>query len=199
MQDSTAYVMLFLAWAVYFFLHSYLASESFKSFAKMSFKLGDRSQRLLYNGVSTVGLLALLYFNGWIKSYYLLQLSQGLKITSMLLTASGVLILRACFKNYSMSSFLGLKEEEEKLHITGILSLVRHPIYSGTILITLGFFLFDPRLSTMISCSSIFIYLIIGIRLEERKLEKKFGQAYKDYKSQVPMLIPRIDFFKNKG
>jgi protein-S-isoprenylcysteine O-methyltransferase Ste14 len=34
------------------------------------------------------------------------------------------------------------------------------------------------------------VYVMIGIRLEERKLLLIFGSAYEAYRSKTPMLIP---------
>jgi len=36
------------------------------------------------------------------------------------------------------------------------------------------------------------VYLIIGAFFEERKLDREFGQAYRDYKNSTPMFIPRL-------
>jgi protein-S-isoprenylcysteine O-methyltransferase Ste14 len=109
-----------------------------------------------------------------------------------MLTTFGVLVINAAFHQYKFSSFVGLREEDEVFSTNGILNKVRHPIYSGTILIAAGFLFFSPNLPTLISMGCIFIYLIIGIRLEERKLIQKFGNAYLEYKKRVPMLTPRI-------
>lgn len=40
------------------------------------------------------------------------------------------------------------------------------------------------------------IYIIIGIKLEEKKLVLEFGDTYVKYQQEVPMLIP---FTKNKS
>jgi len=39
-------------------------------------------------------------------------------------------------------------------------------------------------------------YIIIGTRLEEKKLVLEFGESYTKYQHEVPMLIP---FTKAKG
>jgi protein-S-isoprenylcysteine O-methyltransferase Ste14 len=35
------------------------------------------------------------------------------------------------------------------------------------------------------------VYIVVGSRLEERRLLAEFGQAYGDYRAVVPALIPR--------
>jgi len=34
------------------------------------------------------------------------------------------------------------------------------------------------------------VYILIGVRYEERKLRREFGQPYADYSARTPMLIP---------
>jgi protein-S-isoprenylcysteine O-methyltransferase Ste14 len=42
------------------------------------------------------------------------------------------------------------------------------------------------------------IYTLIGLRFEEKKLEKEFGLAYEIYKQKVPMIIPKAKISFNK-
>lgn len=42
------------------------------------------------------------------------------------------------------------------------------------------------------------IYILIGIRLEERKLVQQFGSDYLSYKDEVPALIPIPRFLRQK-
>lgn len=196
MQAYSAYFVLFFSWVIYFFLHSFLATEEVKNYLESNWNVNRRSQRIIYSVISSAGLLVLLVLNGAIKSDNVIAVTKELKIVSMFLAGSGVLIVRAGFKYYSIKVFLGLEKESKNPLVTkGILSKVRHPIYSGTILITLGFLLFDPRLSTFISCVAIFIYLFIGIRLEENKLIREYGNIYLNYRTKVPMLIPKFNLF----
>lgn len=182
------YLLLIGGWVLYFTLHSMLASEM----AKRMFSLGSRTYRLLYSIFSTVGLIGLLVMNGRIQADNFFASDGLVRYVSLVLTTFGVMIIQLSFRHYSLMSFLGLREEKQDLKIEGILKYVRHPIYAGLILITVGFFLFIPNLPSLVSCTSIFLYLPVGIYLEEKKLLKAFGDEYKAYKTQVPGLIPKL-------
>jgi len=104
------------------------------------------------------------------------------------------------FQCYNLREFLGIKfkgsgYKKNELVENGILRYIRHPHYAGTILIVLGYVLFIPEYTSLLNATCIFLYLAIGIKLEENKLIKEFGEAYLRYIKRVPMLIPRIKIF----
>ncbi len=90
------------------------------------------------------------------------------------------------------------KEQLAVLRTDGIHKYVRHPLYSGTLLFIWGLFLVFPFLSNFISVSIITVYVIAGISLEENKLLVEFGESYKLYREEVPMLIPNFTRRENK-
>jgi methanethiol S-methyltransferase len=185
------YFILVLAWAIYFFLHSWLASTSVKSFFEKKLKQRFHLYRFAYTIQSTVGLLVLFYLNGSIEADIFFESKGLVRYISLMLATFGVLVISAAFRQYNIRSFLGLQKEEGVFSSKGILNKVRHPIYSGLILITVGFFLFNPKLPTLISSLCILLYLVIGIWLEEKKLIQQFGATYLEYKKRVPSIIPR--------
>jgi len=79
-----------------------------------------------------------------------------------------------------------------KLVTEGVYSYVRHPQYSGLFLITIGFLIQWPSLTTLIMWPIlIFAYYKLAMR-EERDVEKQFGQEFLEYKKKVPAFIPRF-------
>ena len=40
--------------------------------------------------------------------------------------------------------------------------------------------------------------IVVGAKLEERKLIRRFGQAYLDYRSHTPMFIPVVELLFHK-
>ena len=192
-MDQKYWIMIAL-WAGYFALHSYLASTRVKSFSKDRGVSGV-SYRKIYVLISTLGFFALLVYNSSIPERPLLQPSQLLRYVSLVLAAAGTIVIRAAFKQYNVREFLGLSEENpgHKFVSSGILNYVRHPTYSGTILVVMGYFMFSPKLSNLILSAMVVVYVIIGIYFEEKKLIIELGQHYKDYKKDVPALVPRLD------
>ena len=102
--------------------------------------------------------------------------------------------MKIAFKSYDTKAFLGIgsMEKEEDFRTDGLLQHVRHPLYSGLILLLIGYFFFNPITSTGFSGGMMILYIIIGIQFEERKLIKRFGDKYIVYKKKTPMLIPKF-------
>ena len=186
------YFILTSGWVIYFVLHSLLAVESVKAFASRVLGKAYRFYRLFYSILSSVGLVVLLVLNGNIHSDYFFDNTGLVRYLSLLLTTFGVMTIQIAFRQYRLKSFLGFEQEDNELKIEGILKFIRHPILAGLMLITMGFFLFIPNLPTLISFVSIFIYLPIGIYLEEKKLTAAFGEKYVRYKIDVPAIVPRL-------
>ena len=79
---------------------------------------------------------------------------------------------------------------------TGVYSIVRHPQYFGGILAHIGFsFLLSGLYSLVVTPLVIAIIYIISWK-EENELTKEFGQKYVEYRSKVPMLIPKFNVKK---
>lgn len=189
----TGYGLLALGWTIYFAIHSVLAADRVKIFFKNLLHSGFRFYRIVYSLLSTVGLLGLLFLNAIVGGKLVINPQGIVRYLSLMLATFGVIIVSRAFKEHDALSFVGFRQEEMKFNRSGILNYVRHPIYSGTILIVIGFFLFNPTLATLVSTVCIFVYLPIGIYLEEKKLVQLFGDQYIQYKKEVPSLIPRLN------
>jgi methanethiol S-methyltransferase len=186
------YLILIASWALYFFIHSALASNNAKRLFKNVLGRNFYYFRLAYSFISVLGLFLLLLFNASIASDNFIVSKGLIRYMSFLSAAFGVIVIRLAFREYDLGSFIGLRNESSELKVTGVLSKIRHPIYAGTILIVIGYFFFTPNLPTLISVACIFCYLATGIWLEERKLVQRFGDQYRKYKKEVPMLFPRL-------
>ncbi len=87
--------------------------------------------------------------------------------------------------------YLNLRSEKYS-HLSfktvGLYKLVRHPIMLGFVVA----FWATPRMTVghLVFSVATTIYILIALQLEERDLVTYHGDAYKQYKKQVPMLLP---------
>lgn len=184
---------LAIFWIFYFALHSILTLFSVKSYF-YSVGLTPQFYRLIYVIIATVSLIAILIFSSKIDSDFIFNPTKIVKLAGLLIAGWGIVISKAAFKSYNIKAFLGLGslKPEDTFKTDGLLKKVRHPLYSGSILLVTGYLLFSPKLSSLITVSMMIIYLFIGIQLEEKKLIRVFGEKYIEYKKKTPMLIPRF-------
>jgi protein-S-isoprenylcysteine O-methyltransferase Ste14 len=185
------HIYLALAWGFYFFLHSYLASNRVKDSIKKTWPQLAATYRLLYVAVSITGLAAIGWLLRGIPNRFDFAPSPAVQVGGILLLSAGAIIIMLSFRQYSFTGFIGLRNDaHDTLQINGLLNYVRHPIYAGTVLMVLGYLLLLPTSTTVVSALCIFIYLPIGIRLEEKKLIALYGETYRDYRNRVPAVFP---------
>jgi protein-S-isoprenylcysteine O-methyltransferase Ste14 len=73
----------------------------------------------------------------------------------------------------------------------GLYAFVRHPQYLGLIVSGLGLLLFWPRFFILVMyVTMVFIYYHLA-RHEERTMERRYGEAYINYKKKTGMFLPR--------
>ncbi len=72
----------------------------------------------------------------------------------------------------------------------GAYKLVRHPMMLGLLV----WFWAAPAMSVGhgVFALGMTIYIVVGVRLEERDLARALGDAYAGYRARVPALVPRL-------
>ena len=151
----------------------------------------------LYYTIFALGSFALIMIYLFaISSYKLFTIDWITIFSGSIVAVFGLVIMSICIIKYFMQ-LSGLKKMIEyktsnELMITGIHQIVRHPLYAGTFIFIWGLLILYPYLSLLIVDTIITTYTLIGLRFEEQKLEREFGNAYRIYKQKVPMLIPRL-------
>lgn len=81
---------------------------------------------------------------------------------------------------------------KNKLVTTGIYSEIRHPQYSGIILVAIGFLIQWPTLVTIILFPFLVMMYYKLAKKEEKNAEEKYKGIYLKYKQRVPGFIPNI-------
>lgn len=106
------------------------------------------------------------------------------------LTVSNILILVGIV--LIVSGWSAIFKAKNKLVTTGVYSYVRHPQYLGILLLTFGINFLWPTFSTLVLWPILALLYYKLAKEEEKLLEEKFGEEYKEYKRNVPMFIPRL-------
>lgn len=191
--------ILLLSLALWGVIHSILASHFFKDMVRgMVGKQGMRFYRFGYNVFSVVSFAPILYLMLILPDQLLYQVPVPWKYIMFAGQGLAVAFLLIALLQTDTLSFIGLKqffvEEEEagQLVTRGLYRVVRHPLYTFSLL----FLWLTPTMSvnSLTLYLGATLYILVGAYFEERKLLRDFGAAYADYKRKTPMLIPGLRF-----
>lgn len=192
-------LLLLLGWLAYYTLHSVLAATSVKAAVAARWPRVTRYYRLAYNVLAAVLLAGLLFYQQQRPATALWEQRSGLLITGYALLLGGTGLGLLALRGYNLAEFGGwgyLRPGDlpvsTDLNTSGLNARMRHPLYTGLLLALAGYLLVAPTLPHLISVACSAIYVLVGVRLEERKLRQHFGQAYTHYQTRVPMLLPRL-------
>jgi protein-S-isoprenylcysteine O-methyltransferase Ste14 len=110
--------------------------------------------------------------------------------TPMSIVVGSVIVLVGTAARLYASGYI-LKNHE--LATTGPYALVRHPLYTGNILIIVGFSAASAVWWTaLVALGFFWFYYPTAIEYEDRKLHRLFGERWKDWSKRVPALVPRL-------
>lgn len=84
-----------------------------------------------------------------------------------------------------------IPREGSQLVTAGVYRLVRHPLYSGLVLLGAGLFIIGASWWHAASFVALFVLLGIKARLEERMLTARFPD-YADYASRTGRIVPGV-------
>lgn len=156
--------------------------------------------RLFYNLLSVITLLPVAWLLLRQPGELIWQISglgAGLLLALRAIAALGVLV---ALLQIDLLRFAGLRQAlayvageplplpEEALSLRGLYGVVRHPLYFFSLL----FLWATPSLSAAGLGFNLgaTLYFLLGSLVEERKLLRQFGPAYRAYQQQVPWMIP---------
>lgn len=150
--------------------------------------------------------LTIYFLSGWLQANYpgvdwlshdaghLLEMTLGWKanphfgpfhLLSNVLIIAGFMLIAAAWRVLHAAQQAGL------IATTGPYAYVRHPQYTGFILVMFGFLLQWPTLLTL-AMFPVLVWMYARLaRAEERDAIAAFGDAYRQYAARVPAFLPR--------
>ncbi len=118
-------------------------------------------------------------------------------ILAALLFAVGIYIYSQSGAQFSLAQLGGLPEirtghHDDRLVTTGIRARVRHPVYLGHLCEMLAWSIGTGLLVCWLLAAFAIATGAVMIRIEDAELEKRFGEEYRQYRSTVPAVLPRV-------
>jgi protein-S-isoprenylcysteine O-methyltransferase Ste14 len=192
------YIVLITLWVAWCFLHSFLITPVVTRFIQKHLRKTYQYYRIIYNFIALVSLIPVMIYSFSIKGVPVFYWEGPFRIIQGTLIFSALLFFIGGARQYDIASFIGVRQIREnstcsilnddcRLNTTGMLGIVRHPWYSGGILIVWARNLDMSAILTSLVISG---YFLIGAYLEERRLLSEFGDQYFDYQQHVSMLFP---------
>ncbi len=190
-----------LAWTAFAAFHSLTVSEGYERLARRA--MGERAfrafHRLLFTAYSAAAGAATLIYIHSLPDQPLFRVEGWPRILLHAVQASGAALL--LWTPWDFREFIGLRQmrrffrgdepgngDRQKLFTGKAYGIVRHPLYLGCSAL-LAFHPVQTR-NSLASAAAIVAYLYIGTFFEEQRLERAFGEAYREYRKRVPRFLP---------
>lgn len=190
--------LLALLWSAWCGLHSLLITPAVSGRIQNRWGGYFAYYRLGYNLFSLLTLLPLWFYTKSLSGLTGALWSWPYSLVQGLMALLAVVAFVAGGRAYDLPFFLGLRQIKDSratsllsapgpLRSWGILGMVRHPWYTGGMLLVWAQKMDFPILIMSLILS---VYFIVGALLEERKLTRLYGQVYCEYQREVSMFFP---------
>jgi|WetSurMetagenome_2_1015567.scaffolds.fasta_scaffold47423_1 protein-S-isoprenylcysteine O-methyltransferase Ste14 len=184
--------MELLIYLSYFFAISEIVLLiSKRSKEKSASKRNDKGSLLILWFSIIISITAGFYFEGYgilgFTNKIIFYSGVLIFLTGLILRWGAIFQLKKAFTvDVSINKYHTLKTD-------GLYKKIRHPSYSGLLLILTGLSIaMNNIISFLIISISIFISISYRILIEEKLLTDEFGEKYKTYKSKTKKIIPGI-------
>lgn len=192
------YVVLSLAWVFWFVLHSVLVAVRCTDFLQQCLQDRFRYYRLVYNLFSILTFVPLLFYSQYIAGDKVFLWDGCMQYLRFVLLLGALIVFYLGARRYDLAQFIGLRQIRcgilgRGLQVGGgideggILGFVRHPWYLAVLILIWAR---DLAVADFIVNGIVIGYIVVGTRLEERKLAMDIGGVYEDYQRRVSMLVP---------
>lgn len=109
---------------------------------------------------------------------------------------SAIAVVGMLFRFYAS----GFIVKNKQLATNGPYSLVRHPLYTGNLLLMIGFTIASAQWwAVVVSVVFWWFYYPAAVEYEDRKLENLFGDEWRAWSGTVPAVIPRGVLIRGGG
>ncbi|MAT39973.1 MAG: hypothetical protein CL946_10260 [Ectothiorhodospiraceae bacterium] len=196
-MDVSGHLLLGAMWILWCTLHSAFISQTFTRWQERTFPRFSRFSRIAYNLFSLITFGVVYWYYRTLPSPTLWAWPEAWVYLQYLLLAAGGIIILLGAREYNQRYFLGIEQLEgtstasgKGLKASGILRHLRHPYYTGGIIILAAWG--DFTWASIISKAVLIGYLIIGTFIEERKLLDEFGDEYREYMRRTPRFFFRL-------
>lgn len=132
------------------------------------------------------------YGHSWLRESFI-EHSNSTGIIGLLFCIAGAII--ACLARHSLGNNWSLSVQQKKNHEliqNGLYKIVRHPIYTGLLLLFTGNAIIVGDYRGIIAVAIVFISFWFKLMKEEKILISLFGDQYIAYKHKTKAIIPFI-------
>ena len=156
-----------------------------------------KKNRVLSEGKGLTALIYVLYSGIWILTIYKTYdnppaFGWGMALSvALLVYGTGLRFVSLTTLGRSFNSNIVI-EKDHKLITTGVYSSVRHPIWLGLIIETLGMIVFSTSFYLIPVWVGTILTVVTQIGAEDRALYEKLGKEAGRYQEGVPRMIPGI-------
>jgi protein-S-isoprenylcysteine O-methyltransferase Ste14 len=198
-MTNSGFFWILLAGAIFGPIHSLLATIEIK--AKVESWLGEAGKkyyRFFYVVVASITTLAYASLVVIFPDKLIYKIPFPYVILTSLLEIGAIVGASRCVLDSRPMSFIGvdvllnpkLSAPDEKLVTSGFYRLMRHPIYTFSLVaLWLSPIMTWNLLALFLGITA---YMLIGSWFEEQKLLRQFGEAYAEYQKKTPSFIPRL-------
>lgn len=188
---SYSVIVIWVSTLLFAIQHSVLSSRTCKNKC-YSLGISPRAYRLVYVILSIVITMAWLGLIHSLPDQGLYEIHGVWRWLFYGLQLAGIWVFILALQPIDVPAFLGLRAfagKTEPFIEAGIYRHIRHPMYSGILLIFIAMPVQSINSLNFYACVT--LYFIIGSRLEERRMIADHPE-YEDYRKRVPAFIPRL-------
>ena len=140
-------------------------------------------------------ILLVLFLLIWVVDSFLLKISTFLADDISLyirLVILGIILLCSVYLIRSGHAVVSHGQHPSGVVSTGAFQYVRHPLYLGSIMFYLGLAVSTASLFSLVLVVLIFIFYNFIASYEEKLLDDRFHEEYRNYKIKTGKWVPRI-------